>query len=292
MRTFLSIALFAALACMLPDGTAAQSSGSTLLLAAKQRYDDRDDSNNRIVGGVDTTYERNPWQVALIYAEDKDDPARGQFCGGVIIHPRWVLTAAHCVDGGTQPEQVDVISGTKFLRPGGGYRVTVDSITYHPNYDRVTKNFDIAILRVKGPLKGRVIVPDDAAALRDGVKIWVSGWGVTDKPASASTTILQGVSLDFIASGLCNEPLSYLKRVTENMFCAGVNDTDGGGGKDSCQGDSGGPASVGGDAKSAKLVGLVSWGEGCGVPYKYGVYTKISKFFAWVRKHSNGEVKW
>jgi len=288
MRTPIPVALCLMLACLLTREAVAQ--GSKLLLAAKQRYEDSD-QGTRIVGGDDTTYARNPWQVALVYAEDKDDPARGQFCGGVIIHSRWILTAAHCVDDGTRPEQVDVISGTRYLRLGFGYRVGVESIDYHPQYDRVKKNFDIAVLRVKAVLKGRSIAPASAAALQDGKKIWVSGWGVTERSDAGSTT-LQGVELDYINTKNCNGPLSYDGAITGNMFCAGKGGADGGGGIDSCQGDSGGPASVGDDANTAKLVGLVSWGDRCGVQYKYGVYTKVSNFVSWVREKSNGQVKW
>jgi secreted trypsin-like serine protease len=75
------------------------------------------------------------------------------------------------------------------------------------------------------------------------------------------------------------------------MFCAGVAGPAGGGGKDSCQGDSGGPASVG-PADQAKLVGLVSWGEDCALPYKYGVYTNVWRFVKWVKDSSRGEVNW
>jgi secreted trypsin-like serine protease len=276
------------LGCLLANEAAAQ--GSRLLLAAKQRYEDRD-QGTRIVGGDDTNYARNPWQVALVYAEDKDDPARGQFCGGVIIHPMWVLTAAHCVDGGTLPAQMEVVSGTRFLRSGSGYRVAVESVDYHPNYDRLTKNFDIAVVRVKSALKGKAIAPANAAALRNGMKIWVSGWGVTER-SEAGATILQGVELDYIASSDCNGPLSYRGAITDNMFCAGKGGAGGGGGIDSCQGDSGGPASIGEDAQSARLVGLVSWGERCAVPYKYGVYTRVSNFFPWVKEKSKGQVRW
>jgi secreted trypsin-like serine protease len=119
LRHRTSLAFLVAVAVVVPTCGAFAQNGSKPLLAAKSRYEKGDDTNTRVVGGDDTRYERNPWQAALVYAPD-DNPARAQFCGAVIIHSQWLLTAAHCVDDGTRPEQVDIISGTAVLRRGFG----------------------------------------------------------------------------------------------------------------------------------------------------------------------------
>ena len=273
----------------------AQERGSKLLQAAKKRYLEQDRRDTRIIGGEDTTIQENPWQVALLYSDDKEDLARAQFCGGVILHSQWVLTAAHCVDNGTLPAEVDILSGTHLLVSGQGTRTAVLDIITHRQWVG-TRNFDIALLKVRGPLVGRPIaLATDSSLLVPGSKIWVSGWGVTEKGGTTTTRILQGISLDFIPQGTnqgeCNGPLAYNGRITETMFCAGIAGRSGGGGMDSCQGDSGGPASVG-PPDSARLVGLVSWGDGCANAHKYGVYTRVPRFLKWIKKRSNGDVSW
>jgi secreted trypsin-like serine protease len=145
-------------------------------------------------------------------------------------------------------------------------------------------------VQVKNPVNGTSIAPaTDPAALVAGTKVWVSGWGATDRKGASETDVLQGVWLDYITTSACNGTRSYRGAVTDNMFCAGIG---GVGGMDSCHGDSGGPASIGGET-NPQLIGLVSWGgEECGLPYQYGVYTKVLNFLTWVKDTSQSEVKW
>lgn len=293
LTAFALVALMVLLAVPLQQAVA-QERGSKPLRAAKALHKNGIQSDTRIVGGEDTTIEENPWQVALLNAEDPY-LVRAQFCGGVIIHPRWVLTAAHCVDGGTIAADIHVLSGTDNLTTGRGVRGTVKDIFVHEGWKQA-RNFDIALIEMENPLRGKPIsAPTDSSLLVAGAKIWVSGWGVTEKSGGKATRQLQGISLDFIPQGTeqgeCNYDLAYGGRVTGNMFCAGVAGRAGGGGRDSCQGDSGGPATIG-LVENAKLVGLVSWGEGCAKPFKYGVYTRVPSFADWVRTKTRRQVSW
>jgi secreted trypsin-like serine protease len=246
------------------------------------------DPGLRIVGGQAVSIVSHPWQVALLAASIPNSE-HAQFCGGSMVAARWVVTAAHCVDGGTSPAQVDVLSGTSSLPCGN--RVKVKSIAVHPSWNTQSHDFDIAVLELQKDLDGLPIVgvtaADETSHLGPGSQVTVSGWGALAFGNPGGTTQLQAVTVPFVSRDTCNRPVSYSGKVTENMICAGRAQ----GGQDSCQGDSGGPATtiVGSERR---LAGVVSWGEGCGFPQKYGVYTRVSRFGDWVRETTGGTVKW
>ncbi len=113
---------------------------------------------------------------------------------------------------------------------------------------------------------------------RTGALAWRAPTGSKD---------LQLTQVPYVSVSDCTSSLSYGTAITQNMFCAGKLN----GGPDACQGDSGGPATitVGG---IRKLIGIVSWGDGCGRPRKYGVYTVVSRFDSWVNDKTAGAVHW
>ncbi len=228
-----------------------------------------------IVGGVPAqNIDELPWQVALL---DGGSTAPRQFCGGSIIAPRWVLTAAHCVEGRT-PQSVDVLAGTVF-KGSGGMRVDVAALFIHPNWGQTpTKyDFDSALIRLKEPLA--VGSPIDLATsttpLPVDFPVRVSGWGATSEGGPSSHQLLF-VDVPVVSNETCNGTASYGGAISENMICLGKAQ----GGQDSCQGDSGGPAALIGSSNT--LVGIVSWGWGCARPSYYGVYTRVSAVKAWV----------
>ncbi len=260
--------------------------GSAPLRRVLAAHDRKDAQDLRIVGGFDTTIEKHPWQVALVAARVPTN-TRAQFCGGSIVGARWVLTAAHCLDGGTQPTQVDILTGTSSLETGGT-RIKTDRIVIHEKWDPDTFNFDIALLHLEADAGGtRIAGAVTDAALQVGKDITITGWGALAFTKPGGSKVLQQVNVPYVSTDVCNHRLSYNNRITENMLCAGKE----AGGQDSCQGDSGGPATLV-TASGPSLVGIVSWGDGCGFPRKYGVYTRLSKFAPWVKEKSNGDVSW
>ena len=240
-------------------------------------------TGERIMGGKVAAPGAHPWQVALIAAEGAN-VADAFFCGGSLYGPTWIITAAHCVNRGTTPSQVNVVVGTQDLR-SGGTRMKVAEIIIHKGYkSAVSNDNDIAMLRLESPVSNpaaKAIVPVSAAEestlVPPKTDVTTSGWGAT-RQGGGVVPELREVTVPIVPTkGVCDDRVSYGNRVTDNMICAGLQE----GGKDSCQGDSGGPLSAG-SGTSRRLVGVVSWGDGCANPDKYGVYTRVARYSKWI----------
>lgn len=243
--------------------------------------------DTRIVGGTPAKWQDNQWQVALVYAKDTDN-YRAQFCGGTIIAPGWVVTAAHCIDKKFGVGDYAVLSGTGSLKTGG-QRSRITAISVHEGW-RIPANksrydHDIALLKIDTAtaMKGIPVPLVPAATLLDNVNVLVTGWGVTEHRPDGTDALTQ-VTVPSVMESVCNATKAYNGAVTGNMFCAGQHK------KDSCQGDSGGPATAMLQGKR-HLIGVVSWGIGCGERDKYGVYTRLPLYREWITQRTGGEVK-
>jgi len=240
----------------------------------------------RIVGGTPAPIGAYPWQVSI--GLNGIPFSTGHFCGGSIIASEWVLTAAHCVHGSTNPANLEVLYGTNLLSQGGE-KVRVERIIVHNDWDSNNYDFDVALLKVSSPMTSASIPLVDQESAENlapvGVLAFVSGWGLTSENGYVSN-VLQHVGVQVTSSGTCNSPTSYPDQITDRMMCAGFAT----GGQDSCQGDSGGPLVVFNRAGGFALVGIVSWGEGCARPSKYGVYTRVSSVSAWVDSNLNQNI--
>uniref|UniRef100_A0A8C6M6X9 Transmembrane protease serine 4-like n=1 Tax=Nothobranchius furzeri TaxID=105023 RepID=A0A8C6M6X9_NOTFU len=229
-------------------------------------------SSDRIVGGVNAKIEEWPWQVSLQH--------NGQHtCGGSLVSPQWVVTAAHCFSS-TKKElsRWRVMSGQTYLTTlGGSY---VDRIIVNGQYATKENDYDIALMKLSSPIKvgvksKPVCLPPKSLNVPDNFPLAVTGWGLLKENGVVSDT-LQVAHISLIGRSTCASPAIYGSHITQRMICAGSMK----GGVDACQGDSGGPLTY--FSSQWNLIGVVSWGVGCAEANRPGVYTNMDEMLNWI----------
>lgn len=223
----------------------------------------------QVVGGTPTTIEAHPWLVAV--ASDGDVP----YCDGTLVAPNKVLTAAHCTVGQT-PDTLTVIAGRTDLNDTStGTVAQVTAIWQDPDYGSPAQAAnDISVLTLDQALPYPSLrlagaKPTDARAYRPGGFVDVAGWGRLYAGGPGSPTQLLGARVPLVGDGQCATSYGELF-VPGLMTCAGYPT----GGVDACSGDSGGPLVAGN-----LLIGVISWGKGCGNAGYYGVYAKVISYY-------------
>ncbi|XP_015739355.1 transmembrane protease serine 5 isoform X2 [Coturnix japonica] len=231
---------------------------------------------SRVVGGVDAAPGRWPWQVSVSHGSRHR-------CGGSVLAPRWIVTAAHCVHSYRRSAsgwmvRAGVTRGSAKQEAG----LPVERVISHPLYNDNSMDYDIALMKLRVPLNfsdtiGALCLLPSHQDLLPGTPCWVSGWGYTRPDQAQLTEMLKEALVPLISTQRCNSSCMYAGELTARMLCAGYPQ----GKIDACQGDSGGPL-VCQDELAWRLVGIVSWGRGCAEPNHPGVYTNVAQLLPWI----------
>jgi trypsin len=299
MGALLAAATLLGPAVVLGLGPAVVLGGPALALGSKPG------ARASIVGGQATPIEAIPFQVALYDPQitpgpgEAANPIQSQFCAGVILDARHVITAGHCVmnqqpHGVAAPQQIEVLAATNNLdtaEDSPGYiEDPVSATSFDPEWEPVSNEHDIGLLTLQNPLwtgsepvingTSKVApIPLASALPSSGSMLTVSGWGYDmeligeARPSDEEgfQRHLLSIGVPFVPASACaNDYRATSDTVAPSTVCAGGNS-----GQGACFGDSGGPLFEGLSTPDPRLLGIVDFGYGCGEAGFPGIFQSM-----------------
>jgi len=234
-------------------------------------------SNTRIIDGSIVSNSNDNWS-SLVSLQSNTT----HICGGTLISPKWILSATHCVTNQynqiTPISHLSIVNGSYKLFSADMKRYKISKLIVYPYYNSTTNDGDILLIELEESIN-----LSSFPSIKKGLDLYngresiTAGWGSINANSKTPSSMLREVKVPIVDRDRCNGYFAYNGEVTANMICAGYM----GGGGDSCSGDSGGGL-ISYESDRAYLIGITSWGRGCGEVYHPTIYTNINSYYDWI----------
>lgn len=227
----------------------------------------------KIINGLPSEPHEFPWHVGV-----RSLSVGSVYCGGVLISQEWVLSAAHCFTE-LSPNDIEILLGKQDLTKSepGEQTLEVTEIIRHHKFNPFTMHNDFALLKLNRTVTfsetiAPICLPCDRFQTHEGAQVWVAGWGSLEPNSKFMSPVLQKTNLTVLNDGECRD---YFGQIPNGALCA-----LGEHGQDACIGDSGGPMMYYNKKRCQyEVVGVVSWGIGCGQQGVPGIYSRVTSAF-------------